>query len=188
MSLGPERGSSRLEQFRAYLMVMARLHWDQRLQGKTDPADLVQQTLLEAHQKLHQFRGNSDPQLMGWLRVSLVHNLLDALKKFVDPRDGKPREAQLLDAMEESSSRLQALLAADQSSPSERASNEEELLRLTAALEQLPEAQREAVTLNRLKGMSAADVARRLGRTEDAVAGLLRRGLKKLRELLRESE
>jgi len=188
MNLGGDNEWSCLETFRAYLMLLARLHWDTRLQSLLDPADLVQQTLLKAHEKLDQFRGCTDRELAGWLRMCMVHNLLDAVKKVMAPGGKAPREVQLREAVEESSSRLQGLLAAEQSSPSERAAKDEQLARLAAALEQLPEPQREAITLHKLQKMSLADVARRLGRTEAAVAGLLRRGLQKLRELLREPE
>jgi RNA polymerase sigma-70 factor (ECF subfamily) len=183
MSLEAESRGSRLEHFRAYLMVLARLHWDKRLQSAMDPADLVQQTLLEAHQKLGQFRGHSERELAGWLRACLVHNLLDALKK-AHLHEGEP--AALLNALEESSSRLEAWWVAEQSSPSEAAAKHEQLLRMAAALERLPGLQREAVILHHLQGVSLADLARRLGRTEASVAGLLRRGVKTLRELLRE--
>lgn len=183
MSLGGENRAAYLEAYRPYLMVLARLHWNKRLQRTMDPADLVQQTLLEAHQTPDQFRSKSDGQMRGWLRVCLVHNLLDALKKVTVPGGELPREAQLLDAVEESSSRLE-LLVAEQSSPSERAAKDEQLVRLAAALEQLPEAQREAVALHKLQGLSLADVAHRMDCTEPAVAGLYRRGIEKLRELL----
>src|SRR5438067_1247930 len=149
-----------LEKFRAYLMLLARLHWDKRLQGLLEPADLVQQTLLEAHQKLDQFRGRSDRELAGWLRACLAHNLQDALKKVLGPGGDKPREVQLVDALEESSSRLEALLAAEQSSPSERAAKDEQLFRLAEALERLPGPQRTVVVLHHLQGMSLADIAR----------------------------
>src|SRR5262249_62136164 len=82
--------------------------------------------------------------------------------------------------------RLEAWLAAEQSSPSERVGHEEQLLRLAAALARLPDDQRVVVELHHLKQDAVADIARRLGKTEAAVAGLLRRGLKKLRELLHE--
>jgi RNA polymerase sigma-70 factor (ECF subfamily) len=64
----------------------------------------------------------------------------------------------------------------------------EDVLQLAAAIEALPEDQRQAVVLHHLQGHSAADIAARLGRTEVAVAGLLRRGLKKLRVLLQAAE
>jgi RNA polymerase sigma-70 factor (ECF subfamily) len=59
---------------------------------------------------------------------------------------------------------------------------------LAEALARLPEAQREAVVLHYLQEQPLADVARQLGRSEAAVAGLLHRGLNKLRELLHEQE
>ena len=126
---------ARLEDYRDYLHLLARLQLDPRLQGKLDPSDVVQQTLAKAHQNRDQFRGRT---------------------------------------------------AAEQSSPSERVGHEEQLLRLAAALARLPDDQRVVVELHHLKQDAVADIARRLGKTEAAVAGLLRRGLKKLRELLHE--
>jgi RNA polymerase sigma-70 factor (ECF subfamily) len=83
---------------------------------------------------------------------------------------------------------LEAWLASEQSSPSERAEKNEQLLRLAEALEQLPEAQREAVVLHHLRGLSLAELASHLGRSEGAAAGLLHRGIKRLRELLHDLE
>ena len=79
-------------------------------------------------------------------------------------------------------------LAADQSSPSQRASHNEELQRLAEALLVLTEDQQEAVILHHLHAMKLADVAAHLERSVEATAGLVHRGLKRLRELLREGE
>jgi RNA polymerase sigma-70 factor (ECF subfamily) len=96
------------------------------------------------------------------------------------------RERSLEAALEESSARLEGWLAAEQSSPSESVERHERLLRLAEALAQLPKDQREAVTLHHLQGWSLAELAKHLGRSEAAVAGLLHRGFKKLRELLQD--
>ena len=83
---------------------------------------------------------------------------------------------------------MESWLAASQSSPSQHVTKKEELLRLADSLTELPDAQREAVILRHLQGLSLAEVAHQLGRTEAAVAGLVYRGLNKLHDLLEARE
>jgi RNA polymerase sigma-70 factor (ECF subfamily) len=90
-------------------------------------------------------------------------------------------------ALNESSARLEAWLAKDQESPSEQADHQEQLLRLSGALGRLPEEQRTVIELHHLQDCFLADIALQMGRSEASVAGLLRRGRKKLRELLEET-
>ena len=172
-----------MERFRSYLLLLARMSLDGGPGGRIDPSDVVQQTLLEAHAKAGQFHGDS-AALAAWLRQALVNNLRDARRALGRRKRDVRRERSLEEAVERSSARLEALLAAAAPSPSERAARNEELLRLADALAGLPEAQREAVVLHHLQGCSLAETARQLGRTDAAVAGLLHRGLRKLRELL----
>lgn len=170
-----------LERFRAYLRLLARLHLDSRLRGKLEPSDLVQQTLLQAYQALEQFRGRSDAELAAWLRQILARALAQAVRDFARLRRDVARERSLEAALADSSARLDAWLAAEQSSPSQQAQRNEEALRLAEALEQLPEAQREALVLQHWQGWSLAQIGVHLGRTPAAVAGLIKRGLKHLR-------
>ena len=81
---------------------------------------------------------------------------------------------------------MERSLTADLTSPSERAVRGEELRRLAHALAELPDDQRRVVELRYLNGLTVADVAEQIGRTRPAAVGLLFRGLKRLRELLRE--
>src|SRR5438105_6875984 len=71
-----------LELYRNYLALLARLQIGRRLQGKVDPADLVQETFLEAHRDFAQFRGSTDVEFAAWLRRILVRNLANLLRSF----------------------------------------------------------------------------------------------------------
>jgi RNA polymerase sigma-70 factor (ECF subfamily) len=176
------------DDFRDYLLLLARLRLGPWLQGKLDASDVVQETLLKAHQKREQFRGRTPAEWAGFLRQTLANTLADAVRRYARGKRDVAQERSLEAALEESSARLEAWLAADQSSPSERVERQELLLRLAGALAELPPAQRTAVELRYLQEppWSLADIARHLERTEKAVAGLLCRGLEQLRHRLGE--
>ena len=76
-----------LERFRHYLLLLARLQLGRQAQGKLEPSDVVQQTLLEAHRKREQFRGTTDAERAAWLRQMLAFNLADALRTWAGPSE-----------------------------------------------------------------------------------------------------
>jgi RNA polymerase sigma-70 factor (ECF subfamily) len=174
-----------LEGYRDYLRLLARTQLGPRLQAKLDASDVVQQAMLQAHEAQGQFCGTTEAEKLAWLRAILANVLAAAARRFEARVRDVGRERSLERDLE-LSSRLECLLAANQTSPSQRAVRCEELLRLAAALARLPEDQRRVVELHHLKGLPVAEVAEQMGRTRPAVVGLLFRGLKKLRELLRE--
>jgi RNA polymerase sigma-70 factor (ECF subfamily) len=176
-----------LERFRSYLRLLARLHLDPRLRGKLDPSDVVQQTFLQAHRAWHTFDGQTEAELAGWLRKILTRNLAQAVRNFRRAKRDIDRELPLQQALDASSARLDAWLAAQQSSPSEQVALDEELLRLAEALETLPEAQHEAVVLHYWHKLTAREIGELQGRSAVAVAGLIKRGLQQLRIHLRGS-
>ena len=179
----PTEAPAALEQYRPYLLLLARMQLGRQFQGKLDASDVVQQALLEAHRQRAQFRGGSG-QLMAWLRRILAGTLTDALRALGRAKRDAARERSLEAALDESSERLERWVVAEQSSPSERADRNEQLTRLAAALTALPEAQRTALVLRYCQGWSVADISEHLGRTPTAVAGLLKRGARQLRDLL----
>jgi RNA polymerase sigma-70 factor (ECF subfamily) len=193
MNADAAEDGSDLERFRNYLQILARSRLDPRLRAKLDPSDLVQQTLLEAFQGLAQFRGRSRPEMLAWLRQILARNLANAVRDFARDKRDVGRERALAELVRRSSAQLEAWLAAEQSSPSaelHRAElhREEAAARVAAALAKLPEVQREAIVLRHVHGWSLHDLGQHLDRSTPAVAGLLQRGLRQLRELLGQGE
>ena len=175
-----------LEDYRDYLRLLAGVQLSQWLRSKLDASDIVQQTILHAHAGRAQFRGRTEAEWLSWLRTILANAMAAAARRF----DAQARQVRIECSLEAeldlSSSRLECLLAADQISPSEQAIRCEELLLLARALARLPDDHRLVVELHHLKGLPVAEVARQMGRTRPAVVGLLYRGLKQLREMLRE--
>jgi RNA polymerase sigma-70 factor (ECF subfamily) len=170
-----------LESFRGYLQLLARINLDPRLRGRIDPSDLVQQTLLKAHEKRDQFRGTTDAERAAWLRAILANQIADALRRF--GRQGGIRQRSLEEALEQSSARLGAWLAAERSSPSEKLVRQERLIEMAERIAKLPEDQRTALELRHLQGLSVPAAAGQMGKSPAAVASLLYRAMKSLREM-----
>ena len=184
MNDGAPSGETPLEDYRAFLCLVARFQIDPRLQRNLDPEDIVQKTLLRAHEARDQFRGQAALAKKAWLRQILLRVLANAVRDLRAEKCDIGRERSLEAALDDSSARLAAFLAAADTSPSEGAARNEQALQLDEALAQLPERQRQAVALKHLQGWSLQDIAGHLGTSSSAVAGLLIRGLRRLREAL----
>jgi RNA polymerase sigma-70 factor (ECF subfamily) len=174
-----------VERFRDYLRLLARLQLDERLRGKLDPSDVVQEALLKAHQAQAQCRGATDAERAAWLRQVLANTLADAARRYLG---ADKRNVELERSLQESSARLERLLADNRSTPEEQAQGQEQLARLAEGLAALPDDQRQAVEMRHLQGVPVGEIARKMGRTRAAVAGLLRRGLDGLRQRLTAEE
>jgi RNA polymerase sigma-70 factor (ECF subfamily) len=175
-------GALGVEQYRSYLCLLAEAKLDRRLRPKLDPSDVVQQTLLQAHQIRHQFRGTTTGEMAVWLRQILTRTLLHCVRDLHRARRDVGRDRSLQAAINESSARFEHRLVAEQSSPSQQVVKMEEILELANAVAGLPDGQREAVVLYYFEGCSLGEVAERLDRSESAVGGLLHRGLMRLRQ------
>ncbi len=173
-----------LERFRAYLLLLARLQLPAKLQSQLDASDVVQQTLLEAYRDLAQFRGKSDSELAGWLRQILARTIIESQRAAYRHKRDIRKQRSLEDVLNSSSQNIGSWCVASTPSPSSKAGLHEQALRLADALVQLPDAQRHAIILQTWQGLTLAQIGVEMEKTPEAVAGLLKRGLKRLRELL----
>ncbi|MEM7455742.1 MAG: sigma-70 family RNA polymerase sigma factor [Planctomycetota bacterium] len=172
------------ERFRSYLKLLASSGLDVRLRPKLDASDIVQQTLLQAHRGYDGFRGTTDAEMLAWLRKILARNLAHAARDYHRDKRNIDLELNIHQSINASSRRLQSWLAHNDPSPSQNAQINERLIELCAAMESLPDDQREAVRLHYCDDLKLKEIAGHMERSIDSVAGLLKRGLEKLRTIL----
>jgi RNA polymerase sigma-70 factor (ECF subfamily) len=174
-----------LELYRNYLQLLARLQVDQKLRAKADPSDVVQEAFLAAQRTFDEFRGNTEVELVNWLRQILASKIVDLARRYLGTRRRDVRlERQLVEDLDNSSRALGAGLLSQQSSPSERAVRREQTVLLADAIKSLPSDYGEVIILRHLEGLPLAEVAARMGRSIDSVRKLWVRGIAKLRQSL----
>ncbi|WP_441291241.1 RNA polymerase sigma factor [Sorangium sp. KYC3313] len=137
------------------------------------PSDLAQETALRAFQKFSTFTGATEAEWLSWLRAVLRNYTLQVLRD-AKREKRKNRGTVVLDCIEAMD------VPSPQRSPSQAMAREEQRTETWALIYELPEDQRDAIYLCHLRELPVAEVARIMRRTEPAVAGLLRRGLKAL--------
>src|SRR3712207_888587 len=174
-----------LDGYAEYLTLLARVQIGRRLQGKVDPADVVQETFLDAHRQIGQFRGTTEAEFAAWLRRILAGQLALVWR----PSTGtKGRDINLERDLEipidQSSPAMDRGLVASYSTPSQHVSRREQAVLLAEALGRLPDDYREVIILRHLEALTFAEVAGRMGRSEDSVQKLWVRALASLRRSL----
>ena len=174
-----------IERYRNYLRFLARVQLGGRVSAKVDPSDVVQQSLLQAHQARNEFRGATEAELLAWLRQILSRTIAHATRDLQAQKRDVRREQSIHNAIDASSARLEQLLMADQSSPSQSAVRREHAVLVAEAVESLSDEQRQAIVLRYWQGLTLNETAEALAKSPAAVVGLLQRGLKALRMRLK---
>ena len=169
----------------SFLRVQAEIHLDPRLRKTWDAGDMVQETLAKAIVSLEQFRGELEPEFLGWLKAILINVHLHALRAGGAAKRDRNREVPM-DVLQQSSARLEAVLIAEQSSPSERAVSREIELRIAQFLDGLPEPRRRAVIDSYFHNRSNAEIAAELGVDAGTISRWLTKALEGLRPILEE--
>jgi RNA polymerase sigma-70 factor (ECF subfamily) len=174
-----------LEAYRNYLALLARTGIPNSLQGKADPSDLVQDTLVKAIERFDQFRGKTEGELVAWLRQILARNLTDLARRYHSAAGRQVAREMSLDAtLDASSAKLRNLLAAEKSTPSQSAQRRELSVVLADALAELAADYREVLVLRSIEEQDWDHIAQQMGRSPGAVRMLWTRALQQLRPLI----
>ena len=175
-----------------YLKLLIAAQLDDRLRVRMSPSDIVQETFFEAHRDFHQFRGQSTGEFVAWLRKILVNNLLHVVEQHLlaEKRDVRREVSleQMGKRLEQSTARLESLLAGPGDSPSGHAQRNEQEIMLADALAELPSDYRQVILLRHVEGLRFEEVASRMDRSSGAVRMLWLRALERLRKTFPERE
>ena len=179
MESATSRIAGNLKRFRPVLLTLAESLISPSFRGQLDASDLVQQTLMEAHHHAEQLATIDEGPFFSWLRKALQNNVLDAVKHLQTQKRDVRMQVRAAD-LEDSFLRLDQMLAADDTSPSQVFQRNEQIAIMLAALQELSDNQRAAIIMKHLQGNSLKEVADALGLSESATAGLLHRGRQQL--------
>jgi RNA polymerase sigma-70 factor, ECF subfamily len=172
-----------LEAARQYLLTIARQEFDADLRAKNSPSDVVQETFVEAQRAFGQFQGDTEAELLAWLRQLLLHRVGKLRRRYRDTQKRQlAREVAL--GGDDSGGGLAGVLAAGTLSPSGQAMENEQDQALQAALGRLPEDYRRVITLRHEEQLPFEEIGRLLQRSPEAARKLWARAVERLHEEL----
>ena len=178
-----ERHRGRLEQ-------MVRVRLDRRLQGRLDPADVLQDAYLDVARRFKEYAADPALPFFLWLRLLTGQRLVDLHRQHLGAkmrdagREVSPRQGGF---PHESSESLAELLLGRQTSPSGAAVRAETQARVQEALSAMDPLDREVLVLRHFEMLSNDETAQVLGLKPSAASNRHIRALKRLKEIMAEA-
>jgi RNA polymerase sigma-70 factor (ECF subfamily) len=170
-----------LEACRRYLLRIAQQELDPELQAKGGASDLVQETFLEAQRDFPRFQGNTEAELLAWLRQLLRFHLSKFQRQYRGTKKRQVRREVALDAAELSLERAGGP-GAGTPTPSDEAIQHEEDQALQQALTRLPDDYRRVILLRHQEERSLEEIGQIMQRSAEAVRKLWARAVERLQE------
>jgi RNA polymerase sigma-70 factor (ECF subfamily) len=176
-----------LQRHRHRLRRMIALRLDQRLYGRLDASDVIQEAYLAASDRLEEYLRQPTMPFFLWLRFLTGQKLLELHRHHLGTqmRDAG-REVSLYRGClpATSSAALAAHLLGQDTRPSEAAVRAERKIRLQEALNSMDPLEREVLALRHFEQLTTPEVAQVLGIKEAAASKRYLRALKRLKEIL----
>ena len=179
----PEALGQALEACRDYLLRIAQRELGPDLQAKGGASDLVQETVLDAFRDFAHFHGNTDAELLQWLRRILLNNLINFTRQYRDTAKRQIGQEVRLEG-DDSSAERGGGLAAAWPSPSGEAMANEQAEAIRRAVERLPDDYRRVLVLRYQEERSFEEIGDLLGLTANAARKLLLRAVERVQREL----
>lgn len=169
-----------LQSYRDYLLLVANKELPADVRPKVAPSDIVQETFVEAREAFAEFPGIAAHEFRAWLKRILINNTKDAIRHYrVVQKRQVSRELSLEATADAAMGTFPGRPVADPS-PSQCARLHEDRVRLTAALERLPESHRQVIELRNFEQLSFVEIGERTQRTASAARALWIRAIRQL--------
>jgi RNA polymerase sigma-70 factor (ECF subfamily) len=173
-----------LERHHSRLLAFVRLRASPFLLAHESSSDLAQSVCREAMMHGGAFLYHGDEQFMGWLTTIALTKLIDRSRHYGAKKRNQGARIASLDTLTPGEEGALGAAYRGLGTPSQSASQREEIARVEAALGRLSESHREVILLARIMRLPHKEIAAHMGRTEVAVRQLLARALAQLSELL----
>lgn len=164
----PDALNALYERCAGRLLAYVRLRLGRELRSRLESRDILQATMLRSLQHLHDLKGDETRSLMAWLARIADNEIRDRADYHKRQRRDAAREMALDD---------DAPVPALTRSALSRVILNQEAERLEAAIESLAPAHREVILLRKYEELTFSEIARRLGKSEDACRMLLARAM-----------
>lgn len=179
-----------LDRYRNYLKLLATSKMSGLVRGRVGSSDVVQEVSLQACRAFPQFRGETEGELLAWLRAVLASRLSRLLEQHVGAERRDVRREVRLEAiarsLDQSTIRLEEMIADSNATPSSQMLKQEMMLTVTDLLAAMSCDYREVILLRHLEGLSFPEVAQRMQRSAGATRMLWFRAVDQLRKKLSE--
>jgi len=174
-----------LEAFRPYLLATANQSLPRALRGKFGGSDLVQETLARAHREFQGLRLDGAGDLRAWLRTILRNVLTDWVRSY---RSTKKRSIGQERSIHSQVGPDVAVIIAREPTPVTNAMRREQVAAVDAAIERLPDHERQVVLLRHREGLPFDEIGRRLDRSGEAARKLWARAILRIQRTLESRE
>ena len=183
----PTAVNALLDEFREPLRRVVNMRLDPALARRVDASDIVQDVLLEATQRLRDYLKKPDMPFHLWLRHLAQDRIIDthrrhrlAQRRSIDKEQPNHGPAWA----EDSSASLVAQLVDAERTPGTEAIRVELQQKLSAAVAELDDGDRDIILMRHTEQLSNQEVAQSLGLTEAAASMRYLRALRRLRTVL----
>ncbi|HOA72022.1 MAG TPA: sigma-70 family RNA polymerase sigma factor [Phycisphaerae bacterium] len=177
-------GSLLVAGFTPLRSVIARHMGDLLAKAGVEPEDVIQEAYAAAWSNLPDAQFDNFEAFVGWLRQIAENKLIDIQRAATADKRDVRRQAAAWGVQSGTYVNLLDRVSSPMATPSRGAAHSEAVAVLMVRLLQLPEDYRQVIHWRLIDGLSVAEVAKRLDRSEAAVHMLCHRALKQLRELM----